>query len=104
MKSPLQPFLTCLGLFLAGDAFRGAESPRADALASWRIDCFGLFIRWGAFALPGTQIGWSRAEESHSLSEPGMVISVKVYTTCSGRFNPVHFDAKEWAAITWRPA
>ena len=48
---------------------------------------FGMFIHWGPVSLRGTEIGWSRSTQ----------VPVKEYDNLYKEFNPVLFDADNWA-------
>lgn len=63
--------------------------PDAAALQRWQAMRFGLFIHWGPVSLKGTEIGWSR----------GAQVPADEYDALYKRFNPVKFDAREWARI-----
>ncbi len=61
----------------------------AERLAWWRDARFGMFIHWGPVSLKGTEIGWSR----------GAQIPQEEYDNLYKQFNPVKFDAHQWAAL-----
>lgn len=60
-----------------------------DRLAQWQAMRFGLFIHWGPVSLKGTEIGWSRGKQ----------VPASEYDQLYTQFNPVDFDAAEWARI-----
>jgi alpha-L-fucosidase len=70
-----------------------ADEPRKDAspeaVAQWRQLKFGLFIHWGPVSLKGTEISWTR----------GTPIPIDEYDNLYKRFNPVKFNADQWAAV-----
>jgi len=66
-----------------------AKSPNAARLAAWRDARFGMFIHWGPVSLKGTEIGWSR----------GAPIPIDEYDRLYKQFNPVNFNADQWAKI-----
>jgi len=72
-----------------------------EIIARWRQLKFGLFVHWGPVSLKGTEIGWSRGGErrGHRTKSNPSGIPVEVYDNLYKEFNPVEFDAKEWAAI-----
>jgi len=80
-------------------AVRG-QSPAAspDRLAWWREARFGLFIHWGPVSLKGTEISWSRANSNPLCPNKGE-IPVEVYDNLYKSFNPILFDAGQWAAV-----
>ncbi|MBQ6340045.1 MAG: alpha-L-fucosidase [Kiritimatiellae bacterium] len=68
---------------------QGAVPARPEAVKRWRDLRFGMFIHWGPVSLTGKEIGWSRGRET----------PVEAYDSLYKRFNPVKFNADEWAAI-----
>jgi alpha-L-fucosidase len=64
-------------------------SSPVEALARWQEMRFGMFIHWGPVSLAGTEIGWSRGRE----------VPEHEYDRLFQRFNPIHFDAGEWARL-----
>ncbi|MBV7532495.1 alpha-L-fucosidase [Chitinophaga sp. sic0106] len=57
------------------------------ALKKFMGDRFGMFIHWGPVSLRGTEIGWSRDKE----------VSKADYDNLYKEFNPVLFNADDWA-------
>ena len=62
---------------------------RDDNMHWWRQGRFGMFIHWGPVALKGTEIGWSR----------GAQVPKDEYDQLYKQFNPVQFNAEEWARV-----
>ena len=81
--------LTCLCSALAAEEKKGDANAPPEAVARWRQLKFGLFVCWGPVSLKGTEIGHSR----------GVQVPVDEYDNLYKRFNPVKFDADEWAQI-----
>jgi alpha-L-fucosidase len=92
------------------DAQRLAEWTRmheskADALAAFNEAKFGMFIHWGLYAIPGGVWKGERMEEGGvgpTVSEWVMrrkSIPRAEYTQLAQRFNPLRFDADQWADI-----
>ena len=79
----------------APSALAAADSGR---LAWWREARFGLFIHWGPVSLKGTEISWSRANSNPLCPNKGE-IPVEVYDNLYKSFNPVLFDADQWAGV-----
>ena len=74
-------------------------STRDDRLRWWREARFGLFIHWGLYAIAG---GVWNDELLPGIGEWIMftgMIPVKEYEKLAKHFNPMEFDAKEWAQI-----
>jgi alpha-L-fucosidase len=67
------------------------------AIDTWRGLKFGLFVHWGPVSLKGTEIGWSRGGLRRDRDGVGQ-IPAEEYDGLYTRFNPVRFDAREWAA------
>jgi alpha-L-fucosidase len=108
MTARLRMGLVLAGLFLAGLACRGAgpggpgqaaapSSPAAGRLDWWREARFGLFIHWGPVSLKGTEISWSRANTNPLCPNNGPIPAAE-YDNLYKSFNPVLFNAAEWAA------
>lgn len=65
----------------------------------WRDATFGMFIHWGAYAVPG---GIYEGKEVKGIGEWIMhsaTIPIPVYEQYVKQFNPTSFNAKEWASI-----
>jgi alpha-L-fucosidase len=98
--------LALAAVFLAAAAGAWAESPPAadNPLTSprtqwWRDAKFGMFIHWGLYAVPA---GVYNGKEVGSIGEWIMFnahIPVAEYEKFAGRFNPVKFDARQWAKV-----
>jgi alpha-L-fucosidase len=97
---------SALSAFGALGAARAAEPvtapPAPDAatrIAWWQDAKFGLFIHWGPVSVAGTEIGWSRQGERRGRATPTTGVPVERYDNLYKEFNPVRYDATEWAAI-----
>jgi alpha-L-fucosidase len=80
----------------------GMESgiTRDQRIQWWREARFGMFIHWGLYAIPGGV--WKDKVHPTGYSEWIMFdekIPAKEYAKLAGKFNPVKFDAKGWAAV-----
>ncbi len=62
-------------------------SPDTAAMKRWQDMRFGMFIHWGPVALKGTEIGWSRGKQ----------VPTEEYDRLYEQFNPIEFNADEWA-------
>jgi alpha-L-fucosidase len=73
---------------------------RPELIRQWQDKRFGMFIHWGPVSLKGTEIGWSRTgpRRGRSRSETGN-IPMEEYDNLYKTFNPVKFNADEWAQI-----
>lgn len=76
------------------------EMTREQRIEWWRDARFGMFIHWGLYAIPaGT---WKDKVHETGYSEWIMYeekIPVAEYSKLAGQFNPVNFDAAEWADV-----
>lgn len=72
-------------------ALREPETPEQhDArMAWWRKAKFGMFIHWGLYAIPADG-EWHMRKNKKPLAE---------YKKYAADFNPVKFDADEWASV-----
>ena len=80
--------LQAAGTNASGD-FAYTEQLRQDRMAWWRDAKFGLFIHWGAYAVPA-QGEWYMSNQKVSIAD---------YAKHVAAFNPVKFDAKAWARV-----
>ncbi len=53
---------------------------------------FGMFIHWGPVSLKGAEMSWSRGSKLYN-------ITVEEYDNLYKQFNPVNFNADEWAGL-----
>jgi len=70
-----------------------------DLLSWWREARFGLFIHWGLYAVHG---GMWKGRELPGIGEWLMAqfkVPLAEYRTLADRFNPIHFDADQIAAL-----
>lgn len=65
------------------------QQPKPEAVNAWKDMRFGMFIHWGPVSLTGYEIGWSRGKQT----------PVDKYDKLYKEFNPVRFNADEWAGI-----
>ncbi len=94
----LAALLACPPAPAQGPAW-GPPRPDDERLAWWREARFGMFIHWGLYAIPagewqGRPVGGIGEWIQHIARIPE-----EEYETLVGRFNPVKFDADEWARI-----
>ncbi len=76
------------------------ELTREERIKWWREARFGMFIHWGLYSIPAGV--WKDKVHPTGYSEWIMFdekIPAKEYELLAGRFNPVKFDARAWAAI-----
>ncbi|QDK79950.1 alpha-L-fucosidase [Spirosoma sp. KCTC 42546] len=85
--NPLRLHLAVVALFLTINSQAQSALPQSQRLQWWRDARFGLFIHWGPVSLTGREISWSRNDYGKS-----------EYDSLYRRFNPIHFNAREWVA------
>lgn len=73
----------------APDDSANTEQLRHERLGWWRDAKFGLFIHWGAYAVPAKG-EWHMSNDK---------ISIADYAKYVAAFNPVKFDATAWARL-----
>ena len=81
--------LTSLTTLHAADAEQPWMKPDAGAVKNWQDMRFGMFIHWGPVSLTHREISWSRGAQT----------PVEEYDNLYQKFNPVKFNADEWAGI-----
>ncbi|HEV8265764.1 MAG TPA: alpha-L-fucosidase [Gemmatimonadales bacterium] len=95
-------FLCSVGLThpaAAQDVTQEPPAQRDARMAWWREARFGMFIHWGAYAVPA---GTHNGERIPGIGEWIMSrarIPIPEYEHYVRRFNPVRFDADEWVRI-----
>jgi alpha-L-fucosidase len=87
-KTPIKPAAPAVSL-LPEDKVRLSNDPRKTE--QFRDAGFGLFIHWGPNSQMGTEISWPLNNASADY--------VKKYYALAATFNPVRFDAAEWARL-----
>jgi len=74
---------------LPADADQPWLKPDPAAMQRWQAMRFGMFIHWGPVSLTHQEIGWSRGAQT----------PIEEYDNLYKKFNPVKFNADEWAAV-----
>jgi alpha-L-fucosidase len=74
-------------------------APHHDKMQWWREARYGMFIHWGLYAVPagvydGKDVGWYGEWIMNSAKIP-----VDEYAKFAKQFNPVKFNADEWANL-----
>jgi alpha-L-fucosidase len=91
--------LLCAGqVALAQTDYIATETPaqREQRLAWWKDARFGMFIHWGAYAVPA---GFYKGEPVKGIGEWIMhhaKIPIPEYEQFVKQFNPTQFDARQW--------
>ncbi len=83
----------------AGKSLLATESPDAVAkrLAWWTDARFGMFIHWGLYSQTGCRWQGQNGKSAHMMYY--LKIPLAQYTTLAGQFNPVKFNADQWAGL-----
>ena len=93
----------CALLMLVADAQKNylteSKQERDSRMEWWRDATFGMFIHWGAYAVPagsynGKEYGRIGEWIMHSANIP-----IPEYEKFVKQFNPIQFNAKEWVAV-----
>lgn len=95
--SPL--FFSCTSTPEATDPLNETKAQFDARMEWWRDATFGMFIHWGAYAVPA---GVHNGEEIPGIGEWIMhraQIPVAEYEQYVKQFNPTQYDAEEWARI-----
>jgi alpha-L-fucosidase len=72
---------------------------KSDKLQWMKEARFAMFIHWGAYALPAGEWEGKYVESSGEWIMYGAKIPVKDYEKMTRQFNPVKFNADEWARL-----
>jgi alpha-L-fucosidase len=77
------------------------ESPaqRSARMAWWRDAQFGMFIHWGAYAVPAGTYNGERVAGIGEWIMSRAHVPIADYEKFTRQFNPTGFDAAEWARI-----
>lgn len=81
------------------DFLKESKQERDVRMQWWRDATFGMFIHWGAYAVPA---GVYQGKEVKGIGEWIMhsaQIPIPEYEEFVRQFNPVNFNAKQWVAI-----
>ena len=81
------------------DYLNETKAEKDNRMRWWREAKFGMFIHWGPYAIPA---GTYEGKQIRGIGEWIMnnaPVPVEAYEDFSRQFNPVAFDADEWARI-----
>ena len=88
------PLLLALGMTTATTDPQLTHDSRMDW---WRDARFGMFIHWGLYAVPGGE--WGNGTDHGEWIMTTAQIPVPEYEKFKDQFNPVKFNAQEWARM-----
>jgi alpha-L-fucosidase len=87
-----------VALLISACAWAGeTKDAKEKRMAWWNHDRFGLFIHWGLYSVLEGAYGNTTTDAEWIMQN--QQIPVHEYEKLQQRFNPVKFDAKEWARI-----
>ena len=86
--------LICFGSSQAQES----KAERDRRMEWWRDAGFGLFIHWGAYAVPAGIHNGTETKEIGEWIMHSLNIPVAEYEEYVKQFNPVKFDAKKWVS------
>lgn len=74
------------------------DKNHSERMTWWREARYGMFVHWGLYSLLEGE--W-KGEESSSTEQImcRSKMSIKEYEPLAAKFNPVHFNAKEWITL-----
>ena len=80
-----------------GTIDRGDKLTNANRLEWWTEARFGMFIHWGLYAQDGCFWNGQDGRSEHMMRN--LQIPIAEYEKIADEFNPVGFDANEWAKV-----
>ncbi|HVW61100.1 MAG TPA: alpha-L-fucosidase [Puia sp.] len=69
------------------------------AMGKWRTNRFGQFIHWGLYAIPGGIWQGKTYPGAAEFLKSSAHVSTATWDSLMYSFNPVKFDAREWARV-----
>ena len=85
--------------FAQKDYLAESTADRDQRMGWWRDATFGMFIHWGAYAVPAGEYNGKEVKGVGEWIMHTANIPISEYETYVRSFNPVQFNAKEWVAI-----
>ncbi|RAV30360.1 alpha-L-fucosidase [Sinomicrobium soli] len=74
------------------------EAAFDERMAWWREARFGMFVHWGAYAVPAGRYEGKEVKSAGEWIMRNAGIPVEVYEGYAREFNPAAFDADEWVS------
>ncbi len=81
------------------DYTKETKAERDARMAWWREARFGMFIHWGVYAVPAGEYKGQRVESIGEWIQATLNIPREEYEQFAKQFNPVKFNADEWARL-----
>lgn len=76
-----------------------SQVAKQQRLEWWKDDAFGMFIHWGAYAVPAGRFQGKTVNGAAEWIMYSAKISIPEYEPFARQFNPTDFDAKKWVEI-----
>jgi alpha-L-fucosidase len=76
-----------------------SQEDRDQRMKWWREARFGMFIHWGLYAVPAGEYEGKRSDRTGEWIQEWANIPREDYEKFAPQFNPVEFDAAEWAQL-----
>jgi alpha-L-fucosidase len=70
-----------------------------ERLAWWHEARFGMFIHWGLYAIPAGEWKGQMTDHIGEWIMRDLKIPIEEYEKLAAQFNPVKFDAEQWAEL-----
>src|SRR5262245_49509142 len=93
MAAPLRRVLPAVLLASLASAQRATDAQ----MQWWREARFGMFIHWVLYAIPAGE--WNGQTNHAEWIRTTAKIPLEKYEELQRQFNPVKFDAREWARV-----
>ena len=97
----LDTVLACLTLSALLPALAESAAERDTRMGWFREARFGMFIHWGVYAVPAGEWQGKTNYGEWFLEETKMPVSQ--YEKFAAQFNPVKFNARDWARLARPP-
>lgn len=95
------PIIASIGLYFRPHQNYLLESKpdKEQRMTWWKDDAFGMFIHWGAYAVPAGRYQNKTVNGAAEWIMYTAKIPIPDYEPFARQFNPTSFDAKKWVAL-----